>query len=279
MLDQPLLLCVCADTENQISEAIAFSKAHSIAYCDDAEHSLLDHDYALHFAEEKVYLKWYEGRKKEHFLSLDFLAGGYAHRRKFGGGKGQAIAKAVGVQSKFKPTILDCTAGQGGDAFVLAGLKCSVTMLERSPVAHALLQGALSSAYKALNVTPEKSDPVLDDDQALSDALGRMTLIKDDAACYLESTDEIFDVVYLDPMFPERKKSASVKKEMRVFHDLIGQDEDAGLILEHALAHARYRVVVKRSKHAPFLTESEPTFQLKGKSTRYDIYVNKALPS
>ena len=86
-------------------------------------------------------------------------------------------------------------------------------------------------------------------------------------------------MVYLDPMFPERKKSAQVKKEMQIFHALIGADLDADQLLENALERANYRVVVKRPRIAPFLNNQKPSYQLEGKSSRYDIYTNKALPN
>jgi 16S rRNA (guanine1516-N2)-methyltransferase len=81
------------------------------------------------------------------------------------------------------------------------------------------------------------------------------------------------DVVYLDPMFPARSKSAQVKKEMQVFHQLVGTDPDADQLLELARACAKKRVVVKRPRIAPELAAARPSYTLTGKSNRYDIYV------
>ncbi len=72
-------------------------------------------------------------------LSLLIYRGAVGHRRKFGGGKGRAIAKAAGLNKGATPTILDGTAGLGRDAFVLASLGCKVQMVERHPVVAALL--------------------------------------------------------------------------------------------------------------------------------------------
>ncbi len=85
------------------------------------------------------------------------------------------------------------------------------------------------------------------------------------------------DVVYLDPMYPHSEKSAAAKKEMAFFRDLIGHDADADALLPIALAKANYRVVVKRPKGAPYLNEQKPTYQLDGKSGRFDVYVLKTL--
>lgn len=58
------------------------------------------------------------------------------------------------------------------------------------------------------------------------------------------------DVVYLDPMYPHRQKSALVKKEMRVFQSLVGNDDDADSLLIPAMTIAKRRVVVKRPNYA-----------------------------
>ncbi len=228
-----------------------------------------DSTYLLHFSDSGVFLSWFEGKKSLN-LKLDFIAGANRHRRKFGGGKSQMLAKAVGIQSKFKPCILDCTAGQAGDAFVFAGLGCQVRMLERSPIAHLLLEDALRRAA----IWAEQEDSLL------ADILQRMELVFSNALDCLDASDDSADVIYIDPMFPERKKkTALVKKEMRVFHDLIGGDEDADSLLGRALEKAQYRVVVKRPRIAPFLGALAPTYQLSGRSTRFDIYALKRMPA
>jgi 16S rRNA (guanine1516-N2)-methyltransferase len=85
------------------------------------------------------------------------------------------------------------------------------------------------------------------------------------------------DIIYLDPMYPERKKSASVKKNMQLLQQLLGKDEDTSELLEVALLTARKRVVVKRPKSANPVTDKKPTYQVSSKNTRYDIYVNSRL--
>ena len=204
------------------------------------------------------------GRKAPGPIRVDFASGAVDHRRKFGGGKGQAIAKAVGLQARVYPHVLDATAGLGRDAFVLATLGCRVDMLERNPAVHALLADGLARAE-------------LSADADLQAIIQRMSLASADAADYLQTTDSA-DVVYLDPMFPERQKSAQVKKEMKAFHSLVGSDPDADKLLERALEVARFRVVVKRPRKAPDLDNRVPSYRLEGKSGRFDIYALKKLP-
>lgn len=197
-------------------------------------------------------------------IRADFCGATTTYRRLKGGGKGQMIAKAVGAHTNSNLKILDATAGLGGDAFVLASLGCEVTMLERHPVVRWLLADGLAQA----KLFAEKEDP------ELGAILQRMHLVEIDSSEYLNESgeDDRPDVVYVDPMFPVRAKRALVKKEMRVFHALVGADPDSAKLLPLALEKARYRVVVKRPRIAPCLDESKPSYELSGKSNRYDIY-------
>lgn len=206
------------------------------------------------------------GRKRPGPVRADFAGGAVAHRRHFGGGTGQLIAKACGIKAGIRPSILDATAGLGRDAFVLATLGCRVHMLERSPVVHALLE---SGMWRAEQV-PE-----------LREILARMTLEAADGRRWLEQcpADDAPDLVYLDPMFPHTDKKAQVKKEMLAFRELVGYDSDDRELLAAALAVARYRVVVKRARKAPAIEGPAPTYTVDGKSSRYDIYALKALGS
>ena len=198
-------------------------------------------------------------------IRADFYSPTVNYRRQKGGGKGQMIAKAVGLKSGYVPDVLDATAGLGGGAFVLASLGCTVRMTERVTEVRALLVDGLRLAGEWGSTN----------DQSLVAVLKKMTLIESDAAQYMQSLEASKkpEVVYLDPMFPQGRKSAQVKKEMHVFHQLIGSDSDADLLLEIARECAQKRVVVKRPRIAPFLAGLEPNYMLEGKSNRYDVYL------
>ena len=202
-------------------------------------------------------------------IRADFHGATTTYRRKQGGGKSQMIARAVGIKNGVSLNILDATAGLGKDAFVLASLGCQVTLLEREPVIHALLEDAMKRAAQF----------AAREDTTLRDVLDRMNLINADAVDYMREhlARERPDVVYLDPMFPPRTKSAQVKMEMQVFHRLLGTDDTAGALLESALQFARYRVVVKRPRLAQALPGPEPNHTLEGKRNRYDVYVLRKL--
>lgn len=249
------------------------------------------YDYLLEFTQQGLVLRP-SADKGYGSILCDFASSEHSHRRRHGGGNGQAIAKAVGVSGKFAPQVLDLTAGLGGDGFVLASLGCKVCMLERNPIVHSLLADGLSRGVQAGHEYAQQGD------DELEQVINRLSLLECNSASYLsdlvnksaafdseekaQQTEDLEawrpDVVYVDPMFPLRKKSAKVKKQMQAFHAIVGTDPDADNLLANALTVARYRVVVKRPSGAGFLAETKPNYSLEGKSTRYDIYALKKLP-
>lgn len=199
-------------------------------------------------------------------LYVDFVGGKAGHRRRFGGGRGQLIARACGLGKGVTPNVVDATAGLGRDAFVLAGLGASVVLVERVPAIAALLADGLARAASHADT---------------AEIVARMRLIPGDAtvelAALVAASGLSPEVVHLDPMFPHREKSALVKKEMRVFRELAGDDADGPRLLEAALDVATHRVVVKRPRKAPPIAGPAVAHTLEGKTSRYDIYVHRSL--
>ena len=190
---------------------------------------------------------------------IDFTAGKNQHRRQFGGGRGQPIAKAVGLKKGANPSIIDATAGLGRDAFVFASLGCQVTLIEQQPLVAALLADAIQRAQT---------------DSETAEIIARMQLQHGNAMDYLASLSEAErpDVVYLDPMYPAREKSALVKKEMQLLHQLVGPDSNSEDLLNLARKVALKRVTVKRPKGADYFANQRPHVSIESKNTRYDIY-------
>ncbi|QAX81832.1 class I SAM-dependent methyltransferase [Candidatus Pseudomonas adelgestsugas] len=198
-------------------------------------------------------------------VHVDFVNGGVAHRRLYGGGSGQMIAKAIGVNKILHPRILDGTAGMGKDAFLLASLGCEIILIERQPLIGALLEDGLARGASDSKVAP---------------IIARMRLLKcNSIEVMLNWKSELPQVIYLDPMFPHRKKTALMKKDMRLFRPIVGDDEDAPALLAAALALAIYRVVVKRPRKASCIEGPKRSYALVGKSNRYDVYHKKTLKS
>lgn len=196
---------------------------------------------------------------KQHPVRADFLSGSSMYRKQHGGGKGEPIVKAIGLKGHTDYHVVDATPGLGRDAFVLASVGCRVTLIERSAVVAALLEDGLRRLAAA--------------DSNLAD---RLTLQHGNSAQVMQYWDgEPVDAVFLDPMFPHKKKSALVKKEMRIFQQVVGPDDDAGDLLSPACALARYRVAVKRPNHAGALNDTSPTMAINGKKHRFDVYITK----
>lgn len=235
--------------------AAAWARRLHLPLCGEAQYALQLGPQGLQFAEL--------GPNAAGPIRVDFVGGAVAHRRLFGGGKGQMIAKAVGIQSGVRPVVVDATAGLGRDAFVLARLGCALTLIERQPLIAALLEDGLARAL---------ADP------EVGTTVAQMPLRCGNAIELLGAwVGEPPQVIYLDPMFPHRDKSAQVKKEMRLFRPLAGADDDAPALLESALALASHRVVVKRPRQAPALAGAKPAYALEGNSSRFDIYPKRSL--
>jgi 16S rRNA (guanine1516-N2)-methyltransferase len=188
---------------------------------------------------------------------IDFLSAPMTYRRKAATTRKETLARALGLKLTLPVTIFDLTAGLGRDSFILASLGFEIKMFERSPIIQVLLADGMRRASLDAIVAP---------------IIARMQLSKQDARDILTQQEKA-DVIYLDPMFPTRTKSALVKKDMRIFHDIVGDDEDAAQLLPIALACAKKRVVVKRPRTAEFLNGLKPSFSMEGSSSRFDIYL------
>lgn len=194
---------------------------------------------------------------REHPVCVDFFDQWRSRHR----GK-ELLLKAIGGR-RAGLSVLDATAGLGRDSFLLADYGAVVQMCERHPVVSAMLEDGLRRGRDIIEV---------------AEPLARMTLIPVPALDHLATLEGETrpDIVYMDPMFPESGKSALVKKEMRLFHHLVGKDDDADALLEVALEKARHRVVVKRPPKAPVLAGRPPQFSVNGKAVRFDIYPLRA---
>ncbi len=196
--------------------------------------------------------------QKVQCLAFSLDAGEVANRAAKVSKSNELIAKAIGCKPHFRPSVLDATAGMGRDSLIMLMLGCQVTMQERNPAIFRLLENAVARL---------RANPIID--QSIFE---RLQLTN---ANSIESMNgqQSYEVVYLDPMFPERKKSALVKKEMRLFKRIAGDDLDADDLLIAALETSANRVVVKRPKGADNLANRKPSHQIVGKKFRFDVYL------
>ncbi|MFT5283831.1 MAG: 16S rRNA (guanine1516-N2)-methyltransferase [Kangiellaceae bacterium] len=203
-------------------------------------------------------------------IVVDFAASHLYYRQQHGGGRNEAIAKAIGIKGKQSVNVVDCTAGMGTDSFIMASVGANVTMIERSPIIGALLDDALQRA---------KLGGQLGENLECLAVCERMALLQQDAISFLQSNSADktqTDVIYLDPMFPHKKKSALVKKEMRAFQLLLGPDQDSEHLLTAAINFAPKRIVLKRPAGTPNLENQQalqPNMAISSKKHRFDVYL------
>jgi 16S rRNA (guanine1516-N2)-methyltransferase len=191
-------------------------------------------------------------------VKCSFIEGPILHRLKYGKGRGQNLAKAVGMKSNKNRTIVDATAGLGYDAFILASLGANVTLIERSKIMHNLLQEGISEAKSFGG--------------EISGIINRMNLIFGDSKFILP--DLLPEVILIDTMYKDRKKTALVKNDMRLVRDIVGSDSDYIQLIDVALNQASNRVVIKQPRYADQIDNIKPySHQILGKTIRYDVYM------
>ena len=191
-------------------------------------------------------------------LKCSFIEGPILHRLKYGKGRGQNLAKAVGMKFNKNRTIIDATAGLGYDAFILASLGANVTLIERSKQIYDLLKEGISEAKLYGG--------------EISKIVNRMDLLFGDSKNILPSISP--EVILIDTMYKDRKKSALVKNNMRLVREIVGSDPDYIDLINVALNCASKRVVIKQPRYAEPLKEIKTcSHQILGKTIRFDVYV------
>lgn len=187
---------------------------------------------------------------------IDFTAKRASFRYQHASLKNELIARAMGP--KTASLILDATAGFGRDTVLLAHLGFKVIALEKAPAIFLLLQDAF---HRARNFLP---------------SLANIDLHHDDTFEWLKTSGQRPDVVYLDPMFPDRRKKAKVKKELTILQNLLkNETSNAEALFNLALSYAKKRVVVKRPRLSETITTRAPDFSMSGNCVRFDVYLTK----
>lgn len=161
------------------------------------------------------------------------------------------LGRAIGRKAQ---TVVDATAGLGGDAFLLSRMGYSVLAIERQPVIAALLEDGILRIL-------ERSDRI------------KLEFQFADSRKALFNLNESPDVIYLDPMYPAgRKSSVAVARPIRILRELAGDDSDSDSLLNASLKSASRRVVIKRPHFAEPLRRDKLSDSVIGKLVRYDLY-------
>lgn len=197
-------------------------------------------------------------------LYIDVVGDTQNYRKSQHKGKQELISKALGL-AKGDPEIWDMTFGLGQDSIFLAEIGAKVRGFERNPMIFLLMTDGLERAkgrfplLKNLKLTFMDSVELLRQNQLELKNIG---------------LNEWPDAMYLDPMFPQKKKSALPRKEMQIFRKLAGDDLDSLELLEFAFLKAKDRIVIKRPVKAPDLKPGK-VHSYEGNTVRFDVYKPK----
>ncbi len=171
----------------------------------------------------------------------------------------EMLVKASKIKNSDHQLIaVDATAGMGEDSLLLAAAGFTVYLYEYDKVIAALLEDSLIRARKI----PE-----------LSAMAGRMILRKEDSTIALKNLNFTPDVLLLDPMFPERNKSALIKKKFQLLQRLESPCSNEEDLLEAAMASGAHKIVIKRPLKGPKLAGAKVSYSIEGKAIRYDCIV------
>jgi 16S rRNA (guanine1516-N2)-methyltransferase len=194
-------------------------------------------------------------------IEIDYLTPAALRKLKQFARKKELLQKACGVKAGQPLSVFDATPGYGYDSLALGLTGAQVVMCERCPEVALALQQAL---LKAGTEGPPW----------LRESVSRITLLNGDSIEYLQTLEgeQRPEVIVVDPMFPEERRSALSKKEIQILRALCGDDPDSPKLLEVALRAATKRVVVKRRIKDPALGQMKPDYSLQGTSIRVDIY-------
>ena len=218
----------------------------------------------------------------------------------------ELLVKATKVKGRERLRVIDATAGMGEDSLLLAAAGCEITLYEQDPVIAALLQDTMRRALgeaalheivmrmqlvegdsidhlRRLGEAGTGSDapednaghacPALTASAATGNGADASTSGAEATTNGADTALKRPDVIYLDPMFPERQKSGLVKKKFQLIHYLEAPAENEETLMQAAIDARPFKIVVKRPAKGPYLAGLKPSYALDGKAIRYDCYV------
>ncbi len=171
----------------------------------------------------------------------------------------ELLVRAAKIKGTETLTAVDATAGLGDDSLLLASAGFQVTMFEHNPVIYELLCDAITRAKEISELT---------------DIVNRMTVYNEDSVNAMAKMTLTPDVVLLDPMFPERQKSALVKKKLQMLQKLEMPCSEEKTLLITAMKLKPKKLIVKRPPKGPYLADIKPDHSIEGKAVRFDCFVS-----
>jgi 16S rRNA (guanine1516-N2)-methyltransferase len=187
-------------------------------------------------------------------LHVDFLKGSMGWRLKRSDHE-KLLKKTLG-RNNGPLSIFDGTAGLLSDTLIFLALGHRVIACEQSKILFLLISDALKRARVQL--------PFIKNLKLLNG---------NSAECYKDYKK--VDVIYLDPMYPEPKKNVLRSGNIALIKDILQIEmiEDCGDNIFFEFKENDYKKIVLKRPIKSDLLDNKFNYQIKGKSTRFDVYI------
>jgi len=187
-------------------------------------------------------------------LHVDFLSGPMGWRLKRTDHE-TSIKKAIG-KNKEDITIFDGTAGLLSDTIIFLALGHKVVACEQSKIIFLLVNDAIERAKSELPF------------------LKNLLFLNAKSETQYKETDNI-DIVYLDPMYPEPSKNLLRSGDISTINHILDIEKiaDDGDELFFNIKKSNFKKIILKRPIKAEIVDKNINYQVKGKSTRFDIYI------
>lgn len=204
--------------------------------------------------------------KKTEFL-LDFCTEDFCNRLFSKLSRKDPLIRAVGKDTK---SVFDMTMGFAQDAILLAAYGKEVWACEENPIIFSMVQQALKGLHSDAQYF---STHGVKGKELLSKISNFLHIYGSNSLSHLQQREDLsFDVIYLDPMFSLSSKGGRKAKDIEFLKLLAVSGNREELFLK-ACSHAKRRVVVKQALKESLEYPRKTSFQVKGKSHRFDVFL------
>lgn len=224
----------------------------------------LAYNYIMYFENNILFIKDTAGLHKP--FCVDFNTKDFLYKINNSNKSNHPLLKSIHTKNSINTniTVLDCTLGLARDSFLIASQGYQVTSLEENKTLYSLVENFI-----------DRNKNCTTDSKYHYNFSNNINIENINAEVYLNALNNKFDIIYLDPMFPKREKSAKVKKESQLLQSLApikSEKEDLSL-MELSINKCKIKVVVKRPPKSNFLGNLKPNYSYKNNTSRFDIYI------
>ena len=196
-----------------------------------------------------------DSKNPKETLNINFLKGKLGWRLKRVNHETK-LKKALG-KAKVPLNIFDATAGLLSDSMIFLSLGHNVVAVEQSKIIYLLLEDAIRRAKDSMPF------------------LSNIKLINGNSFDVIKQKNTLFDVIYLDPMYPslnkKNKKSGRLENIKKILE--IENFTNCGENLVKDFFDLEYKKIILKRPLKYGKNYSNINYQVLGKTTRFDIYL------